>query len=559
MAMLGNGDLVAGGTFSTASGVPARNIARWDGATWVGLGAGVTGPYQYVLALTLLPNGDLSVAGVFTTAGTGPAANLARWTGSSWLPPSGGVAVMPAVVLAAAALPNGQAAVGGSESPSGWAAPNYVARWDGTAWSAINTGMLGVYSTPVVLAMTTLPNGDLWAGGRFTTAGFFANGLARWSGSSWQPVGLGVQGIATAFATLPNGDLAVGGNFQTLGSNPVFGIARWNGTTWSQLALVGGAYEIRAMLAHPNGDLTVSGVINPGPFGTPLILRWVGTTWLPLGTWTDALVDAAALVSMPNGDIVAGGSFLGAGGTPANYIARWNGATWSALGTGMNGPVLSLAVLPNGDLMAGGDFTTAGGLAARGVARWNGSAWSAPSSGPGVVGRVRALVMLTEGELLAGGEFQSVDSMPTVNVASLTTTCPAAATALGAGCTGTSGAPTLAASALPWLGSSFRSTCGPIVAGSLALALVGLTSPGTPLSQLHPAAAPGCALLASPDLTSVLLPVGGAIAYELAIPNSLSLVGVQIWHQVLEVQLGAGPQITALIGSSGLGLTIGAF
>jgi hypothetical protein len=86
-----------------------------------------------------------------------------------------------------------------------------------------------------------------------------------------------------------------------------------------------------------------------------------------------------ALAVSPNGDLIAGGSFLVAGALPANNIARWNGSTWSAFGTGLNGGVDALAVLPNGDLTAAGSFFSAGGLTSFLWAHWTdtGIPWAA--------------------------------------------------------------------------------------------------------------------------------------------------------------------------------------
>jgi hypothetical protein len=67
-----------------------------------------------------------------------------------------------------------------------------------------------------------------------------------------------------------------------------------------------------------------------------------------------------AVLALPGGVVVTGGSFNSAGGVAANGVALWNGSAWSALGTGIDGPVYALAVLPNGDVVAGGDFSTAG-------------------------------------------------------------------------------------------------------------------------------------------------------------------------------------------------------
>jgi hypothetical protein len=71
-----NGDLLAGGNFSTAGGVPASRVARWNGSAWAPIGTGITG--FRVNAITVRPNGDLVVGGAFTAAGGSPASNIAR-------------------------------------------------------------------------------------------------------------------------------------------------------------------------------------------------------------------------------------------------------------------------------------------------------------------------------------------------------------------------------------------------------------------------------------------------------------------------------------------------
>ena len=60
-----NGELIAGGWFTTAGGVPCNNIARWDGSAWQPLGSGTN---SSVAALTIY-NGELIAGGGFTTAG----------------------------------------------------------------------------------------------------------------------------------------------------------------------------------------------------------------------------------------------------------------------------------------------------------------------------------------------------------------------------------------------------------------------------------------------------------------------------------------------------------
>ncbi len=146
--------------------------------------------------------------------------------------------------------------------------------------------------------------------------------------------------------------------------------------------------------------------------------------WAPLGSGISKASGSAfvwCLLSLPSGDLLAGGDFDSAGGISANSVARWNAATgsWSALGTGMGGTsleksVFALAVLPSGDIIAGGDFTTANGKSANRIARWDessGTGWSAMGSGmSGMLGQnttpaVSAIAVLSSGDVVAGGNF----------------------------------------------------------------------------------------------------------------------------------------------------------
>jgi hypothetical protein len=66
VAVLGNGDVVVGGEFTTAGGVLCNRIARWNGSAWSALGTGLNGA---VHAVAVLGNGDVVVGGEFTAAG----------------------------------------------------------------------------------------------------------------------------------------------------------------------------------------------------------------------------------------------------------------------------------------------------------------------------------------------------------------------------------------------------------------------------------------------------------------------------------------------------------
>jgi hypothetical protein len=86
-------DLYAGGSFTTAGGVLATNIAKWNGSSWSALGSGmaISGagmPYVHALAVS---GSDLYVGGEFTSAGGIAATNIAKWDGSSWSAMGSGV------------------------------------------------------------------------------------------------------------------------------------------------------------------------------------------------------------------------------------------------------------------------------------------------------------------------------------------------------------------------------------------------------------------------------------------------------------------------------------
>jgi len=76
-----NGHLYIGGSFDSVSGIPARNIAYWDGNVWHALGDGVKGQ---VYALAFDPDGELYAAGLLMGAGGQYAGLAARWDGKTW-------------------------------------------------------------------------------------------------------------------------------------------------------------------------------------------------------------------------------------------------------------------------------------------------------------------------------------------------------------------------------------------------------------------------------------------------------------------------------------------
>ena len=168
------GDLHMTGLFEQVDGQRVNHVARWTGASWAPLGTGLTGSYATGMVVY---NGSLIVAGDFVEAGGVPATNVAGWNGQAWfaLP-----AALPGVALIMAVFA-GQIYAAGDF----FTVPATVLAWDGgAAWTPVLSDVDDyVYS---LVATSTA----LYGGGSFKVAnGLEVNGLVRYDGVQWTPVG----------------------------------------------------------------------------------------------------------------------------------------------------------------------------------------------------------------------------------------------------------------------------------------------------------------------------------------------------------------------------------
>lgn len=224
--------LYVGGDFSMAGGVPAGNIARWDGASWSSLGAGVDGGENTVRALAVFDDGRgpaLFVAGHFTTAGGLPVQNVARWDGRAWSDVGGGV---DDLVRGMRVHDDGSGPalyLGGEFQHAGGTTARHVVRWDGRTWTEVGGGMNANVRRFVEFDDGTGP--ALYAAGNFTAAGGEpALHVARWDGVRWSALGAGLSDNAFAIAAGDDGtgpSLYLGGSFTSAGGWPSEMVARW--------------------------------------------------------------------------------------------------------------------------------------------------------------------------------------------------------------------------------------------------------------------------------------------------------------------------------------------
>ena len=250
---------------------------------------------------------------------------------------------------------------GGNFTTAGGNAANYIAQWNGSSWSALGSGMNSNVLCAGGVGQHAVCGRLFHDGGRHR--GQLHRAMER---EQLVAAGFGHRGWPTSLFCLcvcagGVGRHAVcGGYFTTAGGNAANSIAQWNGSSWSPLGsgmngLVS-ALAVSGSTLYAGGDFTTAG-------GTTAnyIAQWNGSSWSPLGSGINSLVSALAV---SGGALYAGGDFTMAGdlSQTLNYIAQWNGSNWSALGSGMDNSVNALAVSGNA-LYVGGDFTTAGGKA----------------------------------------------------------------------------------------------------------------------------------------------------------------------------------------------------
>lgn len=459
--VLWNGDLVVGGRFTRVTApfvsVNANLVAQLSATSgWSALGSGptttgMTGPE--VRALTVFNNTVWAGLGFNTNFGNG--ASLQYLNGLVWLAQGAGVDPIDALaVRIGTALTNSWLFVashplfGSTVSLSGFnpALGTTTTITAPPAAGAVRIDQLFVRGTGLTsyeVACTVTPSGTNWARvWRWTASGgwtslplLFVSGPVQVNHFGGRYVA-GTHGWTTTLGSVCGHDsaagtwtsllapgfddlvhtlchdgseLVIGGAFTTAGTITANRIARGHGGAWTPLGEGFGPGVVNAVARLPNGDIVAGGSFLSLGDGTPMtrIARWNGATWSQLGAGLDG--EVYALLALPNGDLIAAGKFVGSGATPTNYIARWNGSAWSSLGGGCNGWVYALALAANGDLLVGGVFSVAGGQPASRVARWNGSTWSPIGAGFG--GVVWALAETSEG-IVAGGEFLDSGGVP---------------------------------------------------------------------------------------------------------------------------------------------------
>ncbi len=416
----------AGGSFTTAGGISANNIARFDVGkkNWEPLTTGANGT---VYSMALAAANDLYIGGSFSQAGSIPANNIGRWSGNKWQTPSmlsRGLSNNNYFSEARILVKNGTSiAIGGFFDTAGDVHASNIVLWDAGAsiWSSIGKEGLGISfygSDWLYVSAVKATATDIVLGGMFDYVGYQScENIASWRGDHWE-----------AYDNSNREVIALGTSYDNIyfvrdleGPDILY---KWNGESWSEVNGDYIYYAIQSIAA--DGPLIYIGggfsSIGKRTFSNVAMWDESKNTWYNLADGLDGFVNVLAL---HNNELWAAGNFSHSGSIPIKRLAIWNGRNWRAFPQEITSitDISSVAFLKNQVYI--------GGIRQRGldsvgcVAGWDGAKWTTWDTHVGLnrnglknPKRINALSVINN-SVYAAGDFDSLDGRPAKNIAKL--------------------------------------------------------------------------------------------------------------------------------------------
>lgn len=176
LAVESPGVVLIAGAFDMVGEVPASGIARWDGAAWAPLGAGLDGTVRDIV----VREGVVYAGGEFSHAGAVAAPGLARWDGMSW----GAVGDLAGSTMSLAIDGDSLYAVRVLGDRT------YVLRWRESVWESL--GLLDGFAVSMAVH-----------GGRVFVGGyqFGADSVVSSYAAVWSPCDLALQSCVVTTST----------------------------------------------------------------------------------------------------------------------------------------------------------------------------------------------------------------------------------------------------------------------------------------------------------------------------------------------------------------------
>ncbi|MBM7842743.1 Ig-like domain-containing protein [Herpetosiphon giganteus] len=235
-----------------------------------------------------------------------------------------------------------------------------VAAWNGKQWLQIGN------LEGRAIAITWHQN-KLYAYGKLNLAGTPIS-MAYWDGTTWTAMPNQISySLSVTLASYNNQLYLASGNPFTLDGQAIEHLARWDGTQWHDVD-VGVQGMILTTLVRPDG-LYVGGTLFSENGQRQSVMRWDGSQWHEVGSpLTGLVID----LEWANDQLYVGGMFTSTLNPAINNIAAWNGSGWDSFGNGISNQVHSIAFLDDTLYTISRTHDTSAGHR---LQRWNGSAW----------------------------------------------------------------------------------------------------------------------------------------------------------------------------------------
>jgi hypothetical protein len=228
---------------------------------------------------------------------------------------------------------------GRSSGPTG--STTWMREWNGSSWVLTQAGLASTEGGWPYISLHEGSNPVLYG---LSATSAQNNQVVRWTGHAWEIIGIADRHV-TLFAAFDDGNgpkLHVVGNFTAIGGNPVRGVAKWTGSQWEPLgAGITSWKHPRDVAVHDDGAgpaLYICDVLSAGGQSVNRIAKWNGQTWSSVGGGgivTTGITEVYSLGSFDDGRgpalYVGGYISLAGGGVPIQQMARFNGQVWDNL------------------------------------------------------------------------------------------------------------------------------------------------------------------------------------------------------------------------------------
>jgi uncharacterized delta-60 repeat protein len=445
-ALLPNGKLLIGGSFTIYNGTALQNIARLnangslDGS--FNLGSGVLGSPASISSILIQPNGKMLIAGGFSIDNGAVRNRIACLSINGSLD----ISFNPSIgannwVSCLALQSDGKVIIGGDFISYDNTVRNRIARLNDNG-SLDTTFNPGIGANAIIETIILQADGKILIGGEFTNYnGVTQNRIARLNpngslDSTFMP-GSGADGRVRVIALQSDGRIIVAGDFSIFGGLFKRKITRLNSngsmdvTFNSSIGIDGGLNNfIYALAVQTDGKILIGGDFTSFIFNFRnhiARLNSDGSLDMSFNPGTGANGWVYSLYLQPDGKVLIGGEFTSYNGTVRNRIARLNtdGSLDSTFnpGAGSNYRVSSVVIQPEGHIITAGNFTSYNNVSRNYITRLNvdGSLDSTFNPGQGPNWSVQSVALQPDGKVIIGGFFTSYNGIYRPSIARLLT------------------------------------------------------------------------------------------------------------------------------------------